>query len=86
MSSSRKTVKLLEQLRQNSRNTPYRTFLKVVMAYGFEFERQRGSHEIYQHPVHPDLRLNLQPRNGLAKDYQIRDFLKKIEDYNIDHG
>jgi hypothetical protein len=48
-------------------------FVRLVQAFGFDFERQRGSHQIYRHPLVLE-KLNLQPlRDGSAKPYQVRD-------------
>jgi hypothetical protein len=46
--------------------------------------RQRGSHELYQHPDHADVRLNLQRFGSRAKAYQVLDFLNKVRQYNLD--
>ena len=51
-------------------------------AFGFRLARITGSHHTYSHPDLPD-RLNLQPRNGEAKAYQVRQFLRLVEEYNL---
>ncbi len=50
----------------------------LVEALGFELDRVRGSHHIYRHPVIAQ-RINLQPRGGQAKPYQLRQILDLIE-------
>ena len=42
----------------------------------------RGSHHIFAHPALPEM-VNLQDVGGEAKPYQIRQFLRLIEKYNI---
>ncbi len=76
--------KLLDKLRQNPRNAAYRDLLAAVRACGFVQVRQRGSHELYQHPDHADVRLNLQRFGSRAKAYQVLDFLNKVRQYNLD--
>jgi hypothetical protein len=44
-----------------------------------------GSHHIFFHPGIPEL-VNLQNVNGQAKPYQIRQFIKLIERYNLQLG
>jgi hypothetical protein len=41
-----------------------------------------GSHYIYAHPDVREL-VNLQNDRGKAKPYQIRQFLKLVEEYNL---
>jgi predicted RNA binding protein YcfA (HicA-like mRNA interferase family) len=53
--------------------------------FGFRFSRKRGSHHIYVHPSASEL-LNLQEVGGKAKPYQIRQFLKLVEKYNLELG
>lgn len=55
----------------------------LVEAFGFRLSRARGSHHIF---VHPDVRelVNLQEVKGEAKPYQVRQFLKLVERYNLE--
>ena len=57
--------------------------VSLVEAFGFSLSRISGSHHIF---VHPDVRelVNLQEVKGQAKPYQIRQFLKLVEHYNLD--
>ena len=59
--------------------------VNLVEAFGFRLSRVRGSHHIF---VHPDVKelVNLQNVKGQAKPYQIRQFLKLIEQYNLELG
>ena len=51
----------------------------ILNAFGFHLSRVRGSHHMF---VHPDLSelVNLQAVGGRAKAYQIRQFLRIVED------
>lgn len=51
-------------------------------AFGFSLARVSGSHHIFVHPGIPEL-LNLQRVGGEAKPYQIGQFLRLVERYNL---
>jgi hypothetical protein len=53
-----------------------------VKAFGFVLKRIEGSHHFFRHPQTQAV-LNLQPQGGQAKDYQIRQFLKLVDQYNL---
>lgn len=50
---------------------------------GLRIARVRGSHRIWLHPDIPDAMLNLQPDRGQVKPYQVKQFLKLVEHYNL---
>jgi predicted RNA binding protein YcfA (HicA-like mRNA interferase family) len=54
----------------------------LAEAFGFHLSRVNGSHHIFVHPDIPEL-VNLQNVKGQAKPYQIRQFLKLVERYNL---
>jgi predicted RNA binding protein YcfA (HicA-like mRNA interferase family) len=56
--------------------------IRLVEAFGFRLSRQKGSHHIY---VHPDVRelVNLLNVGGKAKPYQVRQFLRIVERYDL---
>jgi predicted RNA binding protein YcfA (HicA-like mRNA interferase family) len=60
------------------RDIRFRDFEQLLVAFGFEFDRQSGSHRIYRHPT-LRLRMNIQPEGGKAKTYQIRQLLDLVE-------
>jgi predicted RNA binding protein YcfA (HicA-like mRNA interferase family) len=79
-----KPRKLFPRLTANQANVRFAEFVKLVEAFGFVLDRHSGSsHRIYKHRLHADARLNLQPVGGEAKPYQIRQFLKLVEEYNL---
>ena len=75
--------KLLQKLSQGDfRNVPFADMVSLVTGFGFTLKRTRGSHHIFAHPALPEM-INLQDVGGEAKPYQIRQFLRLIEKYNI---
>jgi predicted RNA binding protein YcfA (HicA-like mRNA interferase family) len=75
--------KLLQKLSQgNFRNVPFGEIVSLVTGFGFTLKRTSGSHHIFSHPGIPEL-INLQEVSGEAKPYQIRQFLRLVEKYNI---
>ncbi len=78
-----KPRKLLQRLQRTQANVAFADFVRLVEACGFVFDRQSGSHRIYKHRQHPDARLNLQPVDGEAKPYQIKQFLNLVEVYHL---
>ena len=74
--------KMLQKALQGSKNIRFSDMVRLVEAFGFRLSRVSGSHHIF---VHPDLAelLNLQEVDGKAKPYQIRQFLRLIERYNV---
>lgn len=60
----------------------FRDFERLLLAFGFVFVRQRGSHRSYKHPEAQRM-LVVQPRGKDAKGYQIRQFLDMVEEYGL---
>jgi predicted RNA binding protein YcfA (HicA-like mRNA interferase family) len=54
----------------------------MVEGFGFRLVRTSGSHHIFGHPAIAEL-VNLQEVRGEAKPYQIRQFLRLVEKYNL---
>jgi len=78
-----KPKKLLGRLLAGQlRNVTFADFRRLVEAFGFREHRASGSHAVYVHPSVQE-HLNLQPRRGEAKPYQIRQFLSLVEEYNL---
>ncbi len=75
--------KLLKKLAQGDLgNVAFADMVALVSGFGFTLSRTRGSHHIFAHPNIPEM-INLQEVAGEAKPYQIRQFLRLIEKYNI---
>lgn len=74
--------KVLKRILSGSLDVRFEQMCNLVEGFGFRLARARGSHHIFVHPGIPDL-LNLQEVQGKAKPYQIRQFMRLIERYNI---
>lgn len=74
--------RLLRRLLQGSLNVSFDDFVNLVEGFGFRLSRVRGSHHIFINPRVPGL-VNLQELGGEAKPYQVRQFLKLVERYDL---
>ena len=74
--------KFLLKILQNQKNIKFADFIKLIEAFGFKLDRVNGSHHIFVHPDILDI-INIQNVKGEAKPYQIKQFLKIIELYNL---
>ncbi len=78
--------KLLQRILNNPRNIRFDDFCTLMTYFGFVLMRVRGSHHLYQHPMLEQV-MNVQPtNNGLAKAYQVEQFLKLIETHGLRLG
>lgn len=78
-----KKRKLLQKILTSSQNVNFNDMVNLVEAFGFRLSRVKGSHHIYVHPEVTEL-INLQEVKGQAKAYQIRQFLKIVERYDLE--
>ena len=74
---------LLRALLAGSKNVRFADMVALVEAFGFRLSRTNGSHHIFVHPDVAEL-VNLQNVHGEAKPYQIWQFLKLVEKYNLE--
>lgn len=65
-----------------TQNIRYADFVALLTAMGFEEQRVRGSHRVFWHPQYAEI-LNLQPRGNEAKAYQVRQFQRLVEEYDL---
>ncbi len=78
-----KRKQLLRRLaRGNLQNVSFADFCRLVEGFGFQLLRVSGSHHIFGRPDCQEF-VNLQDVGGQAKPYQIRQFLRLVERYNI---
>ncbi len=68
-----------------SKNVRFSELTQLAEAFGFRLSRTSGSHHIFVHPDVPEL-VNLQNVGGQAKPYQIRQFMRLVERYNLTLG
>jgi len=80
-----KKRKLLEKALSGSKNIRFSDMVALVEAFGFRLSRVSGSHHIFVHAEVHEL-VNLQEVDGKAKPYQIRQFLRLVERYNLELG
>ena len=64
------------------RNVAFRDIQSLVEAFGFRLVRTEGGHHIYSHPANVE-QLNLQSVAGEEEPYQIRQFLRLVERYDL---
>ena len=75
--------RLLKRVASGSlQNVGFQDMANLVEGFGFVPRRTKGSHHIYSHADIPEL-VNLQNAGGKAKPYQIRQFLRLVERYNM---
>ncbi len=77
-----KRRKLLQKALSSPKNVRFNEMVTLAEAFGFHLSRVIGSHHISVHPQVREL-VNLQNVDGRAKPYQIRQFLRLVERYNL---
>ena len=74
--------RLLQKILGGSKNIAFNYIIALVEAFGFRLARINGSHHIFTHPEIKEL-VNLQNVGGQAKPYQIKQFLRLVERYDL---
>ena len=74
--------KLLDAAKASPAGLSFSDLQALAVAAGYRLVRTRGDHFIYSRPKTPEI-INLQPANGKAKIYQVRQVLGIIEKYAI---
>lgn len=69
-----KPAKLLARARGNPAGLRFSELCRLAEAFGFVFQRQKGSHRIYAHEPLREI-MNFQEDAGMAKAYQVRQLL-----------
>ena len=71
-----------ERLKRHPTNVRFEEACKTAELFGFRFRGGKGSHRIF---VRKGIRgmLNFQNVRGKAKPYQVRQFIKIIEKYDL---
>ena len=77
--SSKKTLK---QILSGSKNIRFSEFQNLLESFGFVLDRINGSHHIYKKNGINEL-INIQNVNGQIKPYQVNQFLKLVEEYQL---
>lgn len=60
-------------------------FRRLIEAFGFEYDHERGDHVYYRHPRVREI-LNVQERRGQAKHYQVKELRNRVEEYDLRLG
>jgi len=79
-----KKEKLLEKALNNPKGLSFDDFCTLMKHQGWVLDHQRGSHQIWYSPK--SYRLSVQNRNGKAKDYQVKQFLARLEEEGNDNA
>lgn len=74
--------KILGKVLASPANIRFSEMQRLVEAFGFQRLRVSGSHHIYGRTGLQE-QINLQEVQGKTKPYQIRQFLKLVERYNL---
>lgn len=78
-----KRRKLLRRLSEGAfDDVAFGDMIALAEGFGYRVVRISGSHHILKHPSVVEM-VNLQEVKGEAKPYQIRQFLKLVERYNL---
>jgi len=74
--------RIYKELKENPKNVRFEELCRAVELFGFKFRGGKGSHRIF---IREGIRemLSLQNVKGRAKPYQVRQFIKIIERYNL---
>jgi predicted RNA binding protein YcfA (HicA-like mRNA interferase family) len=78
-----KKQKLLQNILSSPQNVRFNEMVGLVEAFGFRLSRISGSHHIFTHPEITEI-VNLQNVKGQAKPYQVNQFLKLVEKYDLE--
>ncbi len=79
-----KPAKLYELLcSSTARSVNFRDFERLILAFGFELKRTRGSHRHYARRDVPEV-LTINPDGAQAHRYQLRLLLGLVEQFGLE--
>ncbi len=78
-----KLKKLLEKVKNNPNNVRFDDLCKLTKSFDFILRNRRGSHYYYERENVKEI-VNYQDNYGMAKPYQVRQFLKIIKKYKME--
>jgi hypothetical protein len=73
---------MIEELKRNPKNVRFDKLCSAAEAFGFRLKGGKGSHRIYVRDGIKEI-LNFQNVEGKAKPYQVRQFIKIVEKYDL---
>jgi predicted RNA binding protein YcfA (HicA-like mRNA interferase family) len=74
--------KLLRKVIAGADNVRFAELCRLAEAFGYRLDRVSGSHHIFVHRL-AERPLNFQNVGGKAKAYQVRQFLRDIEEFHL---
>jgi predicted RNA binding protein YcfA (HicA-like mRNA interferase family) len=74
--------KILRKILQGKKDIGFGEMVALIESYGFSLSRISGSHHIFTNPEVREI-INIQNVRGKAKPYQVNQFLRIIERYNL---
>ncbi|MBI4684306.1 MAG: type II toxin-antitoxin system HicA family toxin [Nitrospirae bacterium] len=74
--------KLFDRVKNNPQQVRFDEICKLAGVFGFKYKGGKGSHRVYSQKGIVEI-LNFQNVHGMAKPYQVRQFLKIIEDNDL---
>ena len=77
-----KLRKLLLKAMNAPQNLRFAELITLAESFGYRLDRVRGSHHILVHPQ-ADRPLNVQEAGGKAKPYQVKQFLRDIDEFHL---
>jgi len=77
-----KPEKLFAKVKNNPQDVRFDEICKLADVFGFKYKGGKGSHKVYTKKGIPEI-LNFQNVKGRVKPYQVKQFLKIIEDYSL---
>ena len=77
-----KKKEVYERLKKSPKNVRFTELCKAAELFGFKFRGGRGSHVVYVREGVREI-LVFQNVKGKVKPYQVKQFLKIIEKYNL---
>jgi len=73
---------IYQKLKGNPADVRFEGICKAAKLFGFRFRGGKGSHRIYVRAGVREM-LNFQEVKGKAKAYQVKQFIRVIEKYNL---
>ena len=74
--------KVLERMKQNHKNVDFIKFIGFALRIGFEHRKGKGSHHVLYKGDIKEI-LTIQNVGGRVKPYQVKQFFKLVEKYNM---
>ena len=74
--------KLFDKVKNAPQNVRFADLCTLAEAFGYELDRVSGSHHLFVN-AKATRPLNFQNHKGKAKPYQVKQFLRDIEEFGI---